>query len=272
MVEPGAVAVTFQLSEGSQLAWATVESGGVRAKGFWPLAGETFRLRREATALGDHVHLLVDSPVAIRLVSRAGIAVGTSDWQAKLEGLDTRASCNALAFDPFFPDHKAPPDLKGEIAVPVGKRLGLRTSPVSDVAFILENDPPNALFIEMKVLARMGDRARVGFTTEHARFDVWVNAAEIQVEDIASGALGGAELGCMGRMGGASGTSELIEDADAIIADWPSQAGTANVRFKKGARVYAGSPAGEWVSVTPVASAIRAPDNLDFWIPARALE
>ena len=143
---------------------------------------------------------------------------------------------------------------------------------MSDVAFILENEPSNGLFIEMKILAKVGDRARVSFTTEHARFDVWVNAAEIEVEGFASGGRGGAELCCVGRTGGTSRASELIEDTDAVIADWPSQAGTANVRFKKGARVYAGSRAGEWVSVTPVASAIRAPDNLHFWVPARPLE
>ena len=264
--------VTFDFIDESNTAWATIEGGGVRAQGYWPLAGETFRLRTEATALGGHAHLLTDTPVRIRWVSRVGLAVTTDDASASLDELDTRANCSAIVFDPFQGEPRSLPAPRGKLAIPRGESLAIRTEPDTGIAWTLKPLPKEHLFVNLQILAERGESTRVAFHTEHARFDVWVDTASIakSASPFVEPSVGRGGCGSSGES--RRRTHKLRRTVDALVAALPTSNGSANIQFTKGAIVHSGLTVGDWTAVTPAESSIAPAGNLSFWVPEDAID
>jgi hypothetical protein len=240
--------------------WIHARSEGFTLTGFTKLDAVKFRVARGTPLVADHVWVLPDSPVELVGATPEGaLQVRVVDDVAGLDQLVSDIPCDVVAFDPPPPADVLPPIApapvdEAALVYPRNDRLTLRASPGGSPLVTIAGSDSTSLWLDLRVLERKAGATRVLFETQHARFDVWVQDAELSAEPGGGHGIGG--VGCGGSFGIGHGRRRrdlgVPKENSAIhVGVQPTDAVPA-VRVAAGVSLLLGEIRGDFVEVESV--------------------
>lgn len=280
--------VTWGLFDDAGRASVHARSGGLALTGFSDPRSMTFRLRREAMIVAEHVWLKRDAPVKIRRGLPEGASVEVLGELAGVASIPAKVGCDALAFDPAADEVEVAEvpvahEDKAPVTIlhPKQDLLRLRDAPGGRVITTLmpeyTNTPignstshPNFHALDLEVIDEKASSYRVRFDTEFTRFDVWIEANAAEGRGVGSAATGLSR--CNG--GRASFTAKrwrVNAQSPIHVGKTPAVATDGSLVVMKGAHVAVVGEADGFVEIQPWSS-IHPPDDQSFWIPKASLD
>ncbi len=275
MVDDADVDVRFGFSPGEKNVWATISARGLEVSGYSPVADLAFRLRFDAPAFGGHIVLKADSEVHVAGVGAHDVFVKTSDDLVDISDVVATSPCTGLGFDPYQADASSSTDAPDRVdALATGPNLHLQGLPGGPTFFTLQPLGGAQLGLSLRVLERVKDARRVTFTTDHARFDAWVNASEINEEPFGGIGIGGTGSGLCGGSTDAFAAPTYVvrRDLDVLVGATPAMHGPRGVKLAKGAVVGIDSIVDGWAEIYVPGAPIGPPKDMFFFVPFAALE
>jgi hypothetical protein len=272
--------VVWGIRRAGAAPWIHARSAGFTLTGFTTLDVK-FRVERGTPLVADHVWVLPDAPVEIvGATSDGALEVRVVDDVAGLQDLVGEIPCDAVTFDPPAPTDglpitaPPPPPNEAERVSPRHDRLTLRATPGGPPLVTIAGSEKASLWVDLRVAERKAGATRVLFETDHARFDVWVEDAELTQESI--GGHGFGSVGCPGSIGVPHGSSTappgigIVRAESAIRVGLRPKDAVPALRVVGGVSLELGEVRGGFVEVLSVDSFYTLAENR-LWIERSAL-
>jgi hypothetical protein len=274
------VDVVWGIRRRGSAPWIHARSESFTLTGFTKLDAVSFRVTRGTPLVANHVWALPDIPVELVGATPDGaLQVRIVDDVAGLEELVSEIPCDAVAFDPPEPVFGLPvtappaPMNEADQVFPRNDRLTLRASPGGAPLVTLSYDERTSLWLDLRVVERKAGATRLFFETQYARFDVWVDDAELSAVPSAGGHGGGVGCGTSGgrQVGSLRPPVGVARELSAIrVGEGPADAVPA-LRVAAGVAFFLGETRGDFVEVQEI-EPFRPLGANRFWIARSALE
>ena len=277
--DPRGADATWGLSGNASHTWVGVRDtvAGTELRGYTRTL-PSFALLHEVALVPGHVWLEAGAPVKVAHVDERGDPVVWLDPEVDaIAGIEGTVPCGSLAFDETPAVVAAPKVVEAResigFAIPKYATLQLRYEPGGRSRGSLRIDRKDPPFLQ--VFERLGPYARATLSTPNARFDVWIDRAEID-ED---GPLGGLGL-LSGICGNCIGYGDepppgervsVAESTEVIVGSDPRAGGPSGLMLGKGQVVEVASRRKGFVEIRAFSS-FAPPRGRTFFVPSSAIE
>lgn len=266
--------VTWGFVPGTRRVWVGLRGEGAELRGY-ATNQMIFELQHAVEAVPGHVWLDPGATVKAALDASGKLEVKLAGDLPGSETVVGTAPCDELSYEPFttfvarpLPFHAKPAETT---ATAKHGMLTVFYEPGGKPQATLRSRDKSSIFFD--VYERLGTYARVELTTDHALFDVWIQASAI--DEAAAGDLFGSAMGssCAGWGDEMSSENEMVtltEDTPVLVTGDPHQRAVPGIVAKQGQSLLVKGHRKGYVEVE-VPLPVIPPRGRAFWIPESAL-